>query len=254
MTAQGEARPQGGTLSRFEPPTGPGIRVDSYGYGGYRTNPSFNSLLAKLIVRSTGPDFASATARTRRAARDFRIEGIKTNLEILDALLSLPEIDDYEVATTFVEERIADILAAVKPSEQEPRSLGNGSDALPSAASTEGPAGTVPLRAPLQGTVCAISVVQGDVIRPGQTVAVMEAMKMEHVVVADCAGTVRAVLVNVGDTLFEDAAILHIEPGETVMPRPIRWKPRATSMSFGRTSPPPSNAIASASTRLVRTR
>ena len=107
MTDSGEARPQGGTLARFEPPTGPGIRVDSYGYGGYRTNPSFDSLLAKLIVRSTGPHLESAIARTRRTAREFRIGGVKTNLDFLDAPLSLPEIDTYDVDTTFVQERLS---------------------------------------------------------------------------------------------------------------------------------------------------
>ena len=45
MTADGSAKPGGGTLTVFEPPSGPGVRVDTYGYAGYRTNPNFDSLL-----------------------------------------------------------------------------------------------------------------------------------------------------------------------------------------------------------------
>ena len=55
MTADGSAKPGGGTLTAFEPPSGPGVRVDTYGYAGYRTNPNFDSLLAKLIVHARRP-------------------------------------------------------------------------------------------------------------------------------------------------------------------------------------------------------
>src|SRR5262245_18356016 len=63
MTADGSARPGGGTLSAFEPPSGRGVRVDGYGYAGYRTNPSFDSLLAKVIVHSDSADFADVLMR-----------------------------------------------------------------------------------------------------------------------------------------------------------------------------------------------
>ena len=76
MTEDGSAKPGGGTLTVFEPPSGPGVRVDTYGYAGYRTNPNFDSLLAKLIVHSPSPDFADALARAsgrwRRSASKAR--------------------------------------------------------------------------------------------------------------------------------------------------------------------------------------
>ena len=75
MTADGSAKPGGGTLTVFEPPSGPGVRVDTYGYAGYRTNPNFDSLLAKVIVHSPSADFADALA-TRRA-RACRASGWK---------------------------------------------------------------------------------------------------------------------------------------------------------------------------------
>ena len=69
MTADGSAKPGGGTLTVFEPPSGPGVRVDTYGYAGYRTNPNFDSLLAKVIVHSPSADFADALAARRTRAR-----------------------------------------------------------------------------------------------------------------------------------------------------------------------------------------
>ena len=210
MTPQGEARPQGGTLSRFELPGGPGVRVDTFGYGGYRTNPNFDSLLAKLIVRSHSADFAAALARTRRVARECRIEGVKTNLPFLDGLMSLPDVQAYDVTTSFVMDRIADILAAMPLEVNEsPHPQGDPAEA---AKTIEPPGNTIAIAAPLQGSVCAIDVAVGDVVSRGQTVAVLEAMKMEHVVIADRAGTVREVAVSIGDALFEGATILFVEP------------------------------------------
>src|SRR5579885_2734700 len=52
MTPAGEARPSGGTLAAFDPPSGPGIRVDTFGYAGYTTSPRFDSLLAKVIAHT----------------------------------------------------------------------------------------------------------------------------------------------------------------------------------------------------------
>ena len=64
MRADGMAMPGGGTLTAFEPPSGPGVRTDTFGYAGYRTSPRFDSLLAKVIVHSPSPRL-----RRRRAAR-----------------------------------------------------------------------------------------------------------------------------------------------------------------------------------------
>ena len=88
MTADGSAKPGGGTLTVFEPPSGPGVRVDTYGYAGYRTNPNFNSLLAKVIVHSPSADFADALARAERALAAFRLEGAPSNIAFLRALLA----------------------------------------------------------------------------------------------------------------------------------------------------------------------
>ena len=80
MAADGGVKPSGGTLRVFEAPSGPGIRVDSYAYAGYTTNPNFDSLLAKLIAYSPSGKFADAVARAYRALCEFKIEGVATNL------------------------------------------------------------------------------------------------------------------------------------------------------------------------------
>jgi biotin carboxylase len=63
--ADGTIKPSGGTLRRFTPPSGPGVRVDTFGYEGYTTNPGYDPLLAKVIVH--GPDFPSTMARAAGA-------------------------------------------------------------------------------------------------------------------------------------------------------------------------------------------
>ena len=75
----------GGTLSAFGLPSGPGVRVDTHGYVGYRVGTRYDGLLAKLIVH--GEDLDVALNRARRALREFKIEGVDTNLDFLKTLL-----------------------------------------------------------------------------------------------------------------------------------------------------------------------
>ncbi|WP_372441782.1 carboxyl transferase domain-containing protein [Lentzea nigeriaca] len=76
----------GGVLSSFALPSGPGVRVDTHGYVGYRVGTRYDGLLAKLVVH--GEDLDVALNRARRALREFRIEGVSTNLEFLKSLLA----------------------------------------------------------------------------------------------------------------------------------------------------------------------
>ena len=112
MGADGAAHPSGGKLSAFEPPSGPGVRVDTFAYTGYTTNPRFDSLLAKLIVRSSSPNFADAVNKAYRALCEFRIEGVATNLGFLQTLLKHPDFVVHRIHTRFVEQRIAELVDA----------------------------------------------------------------------------------------------------------------------------------------------
>src|SRR5690606_23809279 len=74
MAADGSAQPAAGVLQAYEPPSGPGIRVDGYGYAGYATSTAYDSLLAKLIVHAD--DLPLALRRAYRALCEFRLDGV----------------------------------------------------------------------------------------------------------------------------------------------------------------------------------
>src|SRR6185437_2452257 len=103
--------PSGGTIAAYEPPSGPGIRVDGYGYGGYRPGPSYDSLLAKLIVHA--PTHDDTLRRARRALDAFRIDGVATNIGFLAALLDRPEFARYDITTRFIDDHVAALATPV---------------------------------------------------------------------------------------------------------------------------------------------
>jgi len=215
MDAQGNAQPSGGTLTAFEPPSGPGIRVDTFGYGGYTSSPNFDSLLAKLIASSPSGRFPDVVARAYRALCEFRIEGIDTNIGFLQNLLTRPDVIANRVHTRFVEEHIAALIDEEDGAHR--RLYADAQDGASSAVthvSAEAPEDTLAIAAPMQGSVVSIDVKEGDVVRTGQQVAVIEAMKMEHIVHAGTAGIVRAVNVQKGDVLFHGHPMFYIEPAD----------------------------------------
>ncbi|WP_350447709.1 carboxyl transferase domain-containing protein [Pseudomonas solani] len=211
MQADGSARPAGGVISAYEPPSGAGIRVDGYGYAGYATSPSYDSLLAKVIVQ--GEDFPSALRRAYRALCEFRLEGVASNIHFLQNLLRRPELADNRVSTRFIEQHIAELLAPQQAAHPHLFVSGTSGQAAHNAVA-DVPAGCIALNAPSQGVLVSLDVAEGDAIAVGQAVAVLEAMKMEFVVKASHSGIVRALPVAPGDALFEGAALLYLEPAE----------------------------------------
>ncbi|MEZ5598739.1 MAG: biotin carboxylase N-terminal domain-containing protein [Pseudomonadales bacterium] len=239
MQADGSTRPSGGTLTAFDVPSGPGIRTDTFGYSGYTTNPSFDSLLAKVIVHTRG-DFAAALRAADRALADFRIEGLETNIGFLRAIVTHPALPALAVHTRFVDTCMAELLsgiprevrhfvaerasatgkAGVKVDAVDPLAVldyGKSASAAPKssagrAGSHAGPAGTDALVAPMQGTLVSVSISSGDAVRPGQVVMIMEAMKMEHEIRATTGGVVKEVTVAEGDTVFAEHPLAYVEP------------------------------------------
>ena len=247
MEADGSVLPAGGTLSTFELPAGPGVRVDSFGYAGYSTNPNFDSLLAKVIAYAPTGGFEAAVRRSRRALAETRIEGVATNLDFLRNVLDEPVFVAGGVFTTWVGDHLDDLTR-----QRQPQSQGSGNEVEPDDGSTAdnagggagarldsrdplatlnfyrdgegtrgdgpgpviddvGPPDTDPVGAPLQGTVIEIQVAEGERVREGQQLIVMSALKMEHVVKAPFGGVVRRIDVEVGDTVYEDHALLFVE-------------------------------------------
>jgi acetyl/propionyl-CoA carboxylase alpha subunit/acetyl-CoA carboxylase carboxyltransferase component len=212
MDAEGNAKPAGGIISAFEPPAGPGLRVDTFGYAGYRTSPNFDSLLAKVIVHSRSSVFADAVRAASRALSEFRIEGVATNISFLQNLLRHKAFAAGEVTTRFVEAHMAELVQAAVAQPHRYFSTVAGGGVAVEAASIKGPENSEPVGAPMQGKVVNVEVREGDSVHRGQQIAVLEAMKMEHLVKADISGIVRLVAAAPGEVLFEGQPIVFIEP------------------------------------------
>ncbi|MEM7269615.1 MAG: carboxyl transferase domain-containing protein [Pseudomonadota bacterium] len=235
VTPDGTVRPGGGTLSVYEPPTGPGVRVDGFGYAGYRTSTAFDSLLAKVIVQSRAPDFARAAEKTARALGEFRLEGVTANLPFLANILTHPEFVAGEAHTRWVDENLEtlaftpgtassdDGFAGARVDTSDPLALFAHDAAVKAAAVAPEeeaaepdptPEGTIGLRAPIQGTIVSISVAPGDSVAKGAEVAIVEAMKMEHVITAEAGGVVREITMAPGDTVREGWPIVLLDEAE----------------------------------------
>ncbi len=114
LDAQGTATPGSGTLRRFDLPAGPGVRVDTHGAAGATPSPHYDTLLAKLIVHTRSPRFADALRRSQRALAECRIEGVATNLALLQALAARQEMESQQVHTRWLESVLPELLAATK--------------------------------------------------------------------------------------------------------------------------------------------
>ncbi len=99
-------RPSPGVITTFHPPGGPGVRLDTHVYAGYRIPPHYDSLLGKLIV--SGKTREEALVRARYALNAFVIEGVHTTLPFLAEIVQDPAFQRGEVDTHFVERFMAD--------------------------------------------------------------------------------------------------------------------------------------------------
>jgi acetyl/propionyl-CoA carboxylase alpha subunit/acetyl-CoA carboxylase carboxyltransferase component len=236
MLADGTTRPSGGTLSAFDVPSGPDVRTDTFGYVGYSTNPSFDSLLAKVIAHSKSQEFEKAAKKTYRALSDFRIEGLATNISLLQSLLMDDNFVGSRIHTRYLDEHIAEILdrvdspvskffataisephgsqAGATIDSRDPLAVlafGKDSESSSGAAivepvqdSIDVPDGLSAIRAPIQGTIVSIGVEVGESVSIGQQILVMEAMKMQHEITASVSGIIENITVQSGDTVWED--------------------------------------------------
>ncbi len=242
MAADGSAKPAGGLLTAFEPPSGPGVRVDGFGYAGYRTGARFDSLLAKLIVHAGAGGLSRAVAKAYRALSESASRGRPPTSPSCRTCWPIPPWRRARCIPGSSRNTWASWPGRPRPSQalfrrrragfragrteaggragRRRRSLAvlalgkQEVEAAPEEEEPEGPEGTRPLRAPLQGTVINVSVAVGEQVRAGQALMIMEAMKMEHVIAAEVSGIVRQVTVEPGDTVFEDHPLVFLEEAE----------------------------------------
>jgi acetyl-CoA/propionyl-CoA carboxylase biotin carboxyl carrier protein len=234
----GRFLPSPGPIVRFDRADGPGVRTDAGYEAGDVISQYYDNLIAKLVVWA--PDRERAIAKAIRALQETKLEGVTTTIPADLAILEHPDFHAVEHSTKWVEDRldlstltvlpatgtsesptiptevVAEVngkrvavklylpeVAQVTPSRQNstrseaptPRSV-RPQGGAPSAAS--GP-GTVTV--PMQGTVIKISVEVGQEVNAGDTVIVLEAMKMENSILAERSGTVSEIKVKPGDTV-----------------------------------------------------
>ena len=220
--------PSPGRIERFDPPGGPGVRLDSGVAGGSQVPGSFDSLLAKLIV--TGATREQALVRARRALREFAIDGVATVLPFHRAVVDDPAFtaeQGFGVHTRWIETELgAAFEPAPRPGDEAgaplqrswievdgrrlrlglPAGLALGAAAAAatpaptSAAASAGAAGPGDVLAPLTGSLVRWHRQAGEAVQAGEVIARLEAMKMETTVEAPRSGRLEC-LAAAGDAL-----------------------------------------------------
>ena len=237
--------PAPGTLTKWAPPSGPGVRLDG-GYEEGETIPgSFDSLVAKLIV--TGTSREQALERSRRALDEFVVDGMPTVIPFHRSVVDDPAFTaadgTFGVYTTWIEtdydNQLEPYIGASEDAEPDERErvvvevggkrvevvLPGGLGASAAAAGTKkakrkggkaagAAASGDSLTAPMQGTVVKVSVEEGQTVAAGDQVVVVEAMKMEQPINAHKAGVITGLTIEVGATVGSGEVIASIESEE----------------------------------------
>ena len=237
--------PAPGTLTTWRPPSGPGVRVDEGYLNGMTVPGSFDSLVAKIII--TGATRQQAIERSRRALKELVIEGMPTVVPFHRAVLEDPaytaEDGHFGVHTRWIE---TDFSGQIPPYAGHPGEApeplqrskvivevngkrlevmipaglgmanGSGGGTQPKkpvrrqgGGSTKTLSGNA-LTSPMQGTIVKVAVAEGDSVRAGDLVVVLEAMKMEQPLTAHRSGTVMNLKARVGATVTSGSVLCEI--------------------------------------------
>ncbi|HZZ53257.1 MAG TPA: biotin carboxylase N-terminal domain-containing protein [Trebonia sp.] len=241
--------PAPGTITEWSPPSGPGVRLDAGYTAGMTVPQAFDSLIGKLIV--TGASRTQALERSRRALAEFTVGGMPTVLPFHRAVVDDPAFagDHLDVHTRWIETEFAaelepQLIAQLADAPARERltvEVGGkrlevvlpGALSVPAASGTSSPSperarGSRPascrtrgaggadgggdaLITPMQGTIVKIVAPEGSVVKAGDVVVILEAMKMEQPLTAHKDGTVTGLAVEVGQTVAADTEICQIK-------------------------------------------
>lgn len=237
--------PAPGTVTRYEEPAGPGVRVDSGMRVGSVIGGQFDSMLGKLIV--WGETREEALARSRRALSEYKVEGMPTVIPFHQAITAAPAFigdgESFDIYTKWIEEEWKnEVPAYVDPAEAAeesdelpaqkyvvevdgrrvevalPGNLVVGGGAAPRKKSKKrrgaGAKAAVSgdtVVAPMQGTVIKVNVENGQEIEEGEVIVVLEAMKMENPVKAHKSGIISDLAVETGSQINKGNPILEIK-------------------------------------------
>ncbi|RCV48985.1 biotin/lipoyl-containing protein, partial [Marinitenerispora sediminis] len=237
--------PAPGTITALNLPGGPGVRVDTGCEAGFTVPQAFDSMVAKLVV--TGRTREEALRRSRRALAEFEVGGMPTVIPfhqrvVADPAFAPPAGEEFTVHTRWIENEFRNDIppyeGGAEQAEPEARErvtvevagkrievvlpAGLGAAATPSrsagpktarrggakqAAAVSGDA----LVSPMQGTVVKVVAEDGAEVSEGDTVVVIEAMKMEQPLTAHKSGTVTGLSVTAGETVSNGAVVCEIK-------------------------------------------
>ncbi len=236
--------PAPGTVTRYQQPDGPGVRVDSGVREGSVIGGQFDSMLAKLIV--TGENRQEALQRAARALDEFIVEGMPTVIPFHRHIVENPAFvgdeNGFEIYTKWIEEvwdnPIEPFVDPADLPEDEsvpahkvvvevdgrrveislPGDLAIGGGAAPkkkakkrrASGGAAGASGDA-VAAPMQGTVIKVNVEDGQEVAEGDVVVVLEAMKMENPVKAHKSGKVEGLSVEAGAGVTKGQVLLEIK-------------------------------------------
>jgi acetyl-CoA/propionyl-CoA carboxylase biotin carboxyl carrier protein len=224
--------PSLGTITTWEVPDGPGVRIDAGFDHGHTVGSHFDSLLAKLII--TAATREEAIERARRALKEFEIGGLATALPFHRAIVNDPNFtEEFKVYTSYIEKEFKNTIPAFnykqgvaesKATEQKVVAEINGHRfevVLHSQEQTQkrrkiksnvlGKSSGNSVDSPMQGTVVKILKANGDRVVPGDLIVVLEAMKMEQPLVAHKEGIIAKLSVGVGQTVASGQNLCVIE-------------------------------------------
>jgi acetyl-CoA/propionyl-CoA carboxylase biotin carboxyl carrier protein len=224
--------PSLGTITKWEVPDGPGVRIDAGFDHGHTVGSHFDSLLAKLIV--TAANREEAIERARRALKEFEIGGLATALPFHRAIVNDPNFtEEFKVYTSYIEKEFKNTIPAFnykqgvaesKVAEQKVVAEINGHRfevVLHTQEQTQkrrkiksnvlGKSSGNSVDSPMQGTVVKILKANGDRVVPGDLIVVLEAMKMEQPLIAHKEGIIAKLSVGVGQTVASGQNLCVIE-------------------------------------------
>ncbi|TQN30355.1 biotin carboxyl carrier protein /biotin carboxylase [Haloactinospora alba] len=241
--------PAPGTITSLNLPGGPGVRIDTGCESGFTVPQAFDSMVAKLIV--TGASRTEALQRSRRALAEFEVGGMPTVIPFHQVVLDDPAFapadpeQPFSVYTSWIETEFTNTITPYagaaeqdEPAQRERVTVEVGGKrievALPAelgaAASAPVPSGGQKksrkrrgggsssaavsgdaLVCPMQGTVVKVTAEDGQQVAEGDTVAVIEAMKMEQPLSAHKSGTVAGLNVTTGETVNNGGVICEIK-------------------------------------------
>ena len=237
--------PAPGTLTAWQPPSGPGVRVEEGYLVGMTVPSAFDSLIAKIVV--TGSDREQALQRSRRALAETTVEGMPSVLPFHRAVLNETAFTaadgTFGVHTNWIETEFSGTIEPYSgPSETTgaparqsfvvevdgrrlevslpaglfaaDRTAGSPQPSRVSrrsgAAGRTSAVASSDLTAPMQGTIVRVAVSEGDRVAEGDLVVVLEAMKMEQPITAHLTGTVTRLLAEAGTTVTSGTVLCTI--------------------------------------------